>query len=152
MKRALGSLFASSLILLTASAARAQVAAAPPAPAAVDARALDTLVTERLKGRDMVGLSVAVAHQGKIVLAKGYGQRSLEPRKPVEPETLFAIGSITKQFTAACILLLAEDGKLSVHGQGGEVLPEPDARERHHAARPDEPRLRLSGLLPARLR
>ena len=51
---------------------------------------------------------------GKVVLAKGYGKRLVEEEPLVEPETPFAIGSVTKQFTCACILLLAEEGKLSI--------------------------------------
>ena len=96
--------------------------------------------------------TLAVARDGKIVLPTGYGLASLADRRPVTEETMFAIGSVTKQFTCACILLLAEDGKLSPHGQGRQVLSGPDPGRRDHDPRPDEPRLRISGLLSPRLR
>ena len=86
---------------------------------------------------------------GKIVLAKGYGKRSLQEGRPVETDTLFAVGSVSKQFTCAAILLLAEDGKFRFRS-GCEILSKPHSREGHHAARSHEPRFRLSGLLPAR--
>jgi D-alanyl-D-alanine carboxypeptidase len=61
---------------------------------------------------------------GKIVLAKGYGKRSLETGASVEPETPFFIGSVTKQFVCACVLLLAEDGKLSIDDKVAKYFPE----------------------------
>ncbi len=65
---------------------------------------------------------------------------------------MFAIGSITKQFTAACVLLLAEDGKLAVTDKVAKYYPPSDPGRRHHPARPDEPRLGLSRLLSPRFR
>jgi CubicO group peptidase (beta-lactamase class C family) len=47
---------------------------------------------------------------GNVVFAKGYGLADVASKTPVTPETRFAIGSITKQFTAAAVLLLAEQG------------------------------------------
>ena len=84
----------------------------PPAspPLTADPAALDRHLAREVEARRLVGLSVAIMRDGKIVLAKGYGKRSLETGRPVEPETMFAIGSVTKQFTAACVLLLAEEG------------------------------------------
>lgn len=58
--------------------------------------------------------SVLVARDGKIVFRKGYGMANVELDVPNEPETRFRLGSITKQFTAAAILLLQERGKLNV--------------------------------------
>jgi CubicO group peptidase (beta-lactamase class C family) len=58
--------------------------------------------------------SVLVARDGKIVFSKGYGMANVELDVPNEPETRFRLGSITKQFTAAAILLLQERGKLNV--------------------------------------
>ncbi len=54
-----------------------------------------------------------VARDGKIVVSKGYGYADLKNKTPFTPETVFDIGSITKQFTAAAILRLEMDGKLS---------------------------------------
>ena len=55
-----------------------------------------------------------VIQDGKVVKTAAYGLANLELSVPVKPETVFEIGSITKQFTAAGILLLAQEGKLSV--------------------------------------
>ena len=68
-------------------------------------------------------MSLTIVREGKVVLAKGYGKRSLEDETPVEPQTPFAVGSVTKQFTCACILLLAEDGKLSVDDKVAKFYP-----------------------------
>jgi hypothetical protein len=60
------------------------------------------------------GAAVLVAQNGKVLLEKGYGLANLEHRVPVTPETRFRIGSISKQFTAASIALLAEAGRLDL--------------------------------------
>jgi D-alanyl-D-alanine carboxypeptidase len=60
------------------------------------------------------GAAVLVEKDGKAVLRKGYGMANLELGVPVTPESVFEIGSITKQFTAAAILLLQERGQLRV--------------------------------------
>ncbi len=60
---------------------------------------------------------------GKIIFAKGYGKRSLVPAKAVEETTSFGVGSITKQFTCACIFLLAEEGKLSIKDPVAKYYP-----------------------------
>src|SRR5262249_37701232 len=86
----------------------------PGAGVAFDAAELDGLITRMVREKHLVGLSVGVMREGKVVLAQGYGVRSLTTNDPVTPETLFAIGSITKQFTCAALLLLAQEGKLSL--------------------------------------
>src|SRR5947207_10704133 len=58
--------------------------------------------------------SVLVARNGNVLLSKGYGSANLEWNIPNSPSTKFRLGSITKQFTAACILLLEERGKLKL--------------------------------------
>ncbi len=67
--------------------------------------------------------SVLVAWKGKVILSKGYGMANQHLGIPNTPETKFFIGSITKQFTAAAILKLAEEGQLSVDDPIGEHLP-----------------------------
>src|SRR6516162_4058534 len=103
------------LLLAACATATTPAPAGPSLPESFDAAAVDAYIAGHMQDRGFVGLSVAVVKDGKVVLAKGYGKRSLASNEPVTTETAFAIGSITKQFTAACILLLAEDGKLSVH-------------------------------------
>jgi CubicO group peptidase (beta-lactamase class C family) len=59
--------------------------------------------------------SVLVAREGEILLRRGYGMANAEHEVANTPETKFRIGSVTKQFTAAAILILQEQGKLDVH-------------------------------------
>jgi len=92
-------------------------------PAAPDIQALDSFVAGELKAKGLVGLSVALMIDGKVVLAKGYGRSALGSGAAVTAETPFAVGSITKQFTCACILKLAEAGKLSVDDKVAKYYP-----------------------------
>ena len=94
------------------------------AEAPFDAQAVDALVAAEVKARGLVGITLAVARDGKIVLSRGFGLASLADRRPVTEETMFAIGSVTKQFTCACILLLAEDGKLSPQDKVAKYYPD----------------------------
>ena len=73
---------------------------------------LDEFLT-RLEGLGFSGI-VGVEYEGEPILIRGYGMADRERGLPVLPETVFDIGSITKQFTAAAILALQDDGKLSV--------------------------------------
>src|SRR4051812_22291487 len=60
------------------------------------------------------GLAVLVARDGKIVFQGGFGLADIEKKTPVTPETKFRIGSVSKQFTAAAMLRLAHEKKLSL--------------------------------------
>lgn len=71
--------------------------------------------------------SVLVAENGKVLLDKGYGFANLEWQVPNTPTTKFRLGSITKQFTAASILLLEERGKLKVEDQVKKYMPDAPA-------------------------
>jgi CubicO group peptidase (beta-lactamase class C family) len=70
------------------------------------------------------GAAVLVAKDGQAVLRKGYGMAHLELGVPIQPEMVFELGSITKQFTAAAVLLLQERGKLSVDDEVTKYLPD----------------------------
>jgi len=67
--------------------------------------------------------SVLVARDGDVLLSKGYGSANLEWGIPNSPTTKFRLGSLTKQFTAAAILLLEERGKLSVNDPVKKYMP-----------------------------
>jgi len=99
-------------------------AAAAKLPDTFDVAAIDTYLAAKVADAKLVGLSVAIVRDGEVALAKGYGSRSLADGRPVAPDTLFAIGSISKQFTCAAILLLAEDGKLSVEDKVAKWYPQ----------------------------
>ena len=60
------------------------------------------------------GAAVAVVQNGEVVFKKGYGSANLEYEIPVTPKTIFHIASVSKQFTVFALLLLAEEGKLSL--------------------------------------
>lgn len=70
------------------------------------------------------GIAVLVARDGKIVYQGGFGLADIDKKQPVTPETRFRIGSITKQFTAAAILRLAEQGKLSIEDPLSRFFPD----------------------------
>jgi CubicO group peptidase (beta-lactamase class C family) len=70
------------------------------------------------------GCAVGVAEHGKPTLAKGYGSADLEHDVRITPETIFEGGSVSKQFTAASVLLLARDGKLSLDDPARKYIPE----------------------------
>lgn len=70
------------------------------------------------------GCAVGVRRDGETVLARGYGMANLEHGIPITPESVFRIGSVSKQFTAAAVLLLARDGALSLDDPVRRWLPE----------------------------
>ncbi len=70
------------------------------------------------------GCAVGVAQDGKAVLEKAYGMADLEHDVPNAADTIFEAGSVSKQFTAAAVLLLARDGKLSLDDQARKYVPE----------------------------
>ena len=73
---------------------------------------------------DSPGCSLAVIENGKIVYERGYGLANLEHNIPITPDTVFYIGSLSKQFVAMCIVLLAKQGKLSLDDNIRTYIPE----------------------------
>lgn len=70
------------------------------------------------------GCAVGVSEGGKLVLRKAYGMADLEHDVPNSPDTIFEAGSVSKQFTAAAVLLLAREGKLSLDDPVRKYIPE----------------------------
>src|ERR1017187_8744227 len=118
----LGGALILSMVLVPGPARAASAAA--KLPASFDLDAIDAFLGQEVQDKGRVGFSAAIVKDGRIVLAKGYGQRSLEEPLPVSNDTIFAIGSVTKQFTCVAVLLLAEAGKLSVHDPVGKYFPD----------------------------
>ncbi len=85
---------------------------------------IDTLFNRILKDQQVAGFAVAVVSGDQVIYSKGFGYRDLENKKPVTPNTLFAIGSSTKAFTSSLIGLLAKEGKLSLDGRATSYLPQ----------------------------
>jgi CubicO group peptidase (beta-lactamase class C family) len=77
-----------------------------------------------LARENIPGLQIAIIRNGQIVLDQGYGIREIDGRHPVESNTLFEIGSITKSFTAAAILQLKEGSKLRLSDRLGQYVSE----------------------------
>jgi CubicO group peptidase (beta-lactamase class C family) len=98
------------LMLLIHTIGIALVTSAPSI--AQDVARMDQVVATLVPGRFMG--TVLVAHGDQVLLSKGYGSANLEWQLPNAPSTKFQLASITKQFTAASILLLEEQGKLNV--------------------------------------
>ena len=94
----------------------------PSAP--LNLAALDATVARTLQAFDVPGIAVAVVKDGQIVVAKGYGVRSLTTKEPVDANTLFGIASNTKAFTAAALGLLVEEGKLRWDDKVTDYIPE----------------------------
>jgi len=98
------------------------------APATVDLAQVDKIFARW--NASMPGCAVGVAVDGKPELAKAYGMADLERDVKNTPETIFEAGSVSKQFTAASVLLLARDGKLSLDDPVRKYIPElPDYGE-----------------------
>jgi CubicO group peptidase (beta-lactamase class C family) len=74
----------------------------------------DEFVRAEMARLQIPGVALRVIQSGAVTKAAHYGVANVELQVPVRAETVFEIGSLTKQFTAACILILAQDGKLSV--------------------------------------
>lgn len=85
---------------------------------------LDALVLKYAEAGQFMG-AVRVARGGETIFSQGYGFANLEWKIPNVPESKFRVGSITKQFTAACVLLLEERGKLRVDDPLGKYIGNP---------------------------
>ncbi len=84
---------------------------------------VDSVAIQVLRKTGTPSASIAVVKNGRIFLAKAYGDAKLNPSEAATPKMRYAIGSISKQFTAACILLLEQEGKLSLNDPISKWLP-----------------------------
>ncbi len=103
--------------------ARAEPRLQSPQTAAWSSK-IDALASERLAKPGGVGLSIAVAQRGKILLAKSYGKANAEFDVPANGETMFRIGSVTKQFTAAMVMRLVEQKKIALDDDLSKYVPD----------------------------
>ena len=97
---------------------------------------VDHFVREEMLKQHIPGVSLLVNKEGRIALAKGYGLANVEHQVPVKPETVFQSGSVGKQFIAAAVMMLVEEGKLGLDDKINKFLtnaPESwvDVRVRH---------------------
>jgi D-alanyl-D-alanine carboxypeptidase len=91
--------------------------------AATSASAIDAVITKQLEEQHVAGAAVGVYQDGALIDLKTFGLRDVAKKLPVDADTRFEIGSVTKQFTAAAILQLQEQGKLSIDDRLAKYLP-----------------------------
>jgi CubicO group peptidase (beta-lactamase class C family) len=96
----------------------------PPQISSSLGSAVDGVVNAALQQQSIPGIAVALAKNGTILYAQAYGFSNLATHQPAQTNTIFEIGSITKQFTAALIMKLQEQGKLHVDDSINLYLPE----------------------------
>lgn len=119
IKNSIKGLIAAAVVAtFTGLAAQAQTPDSKDLAASIDKVAAAAVATG-----ETPGLQVAVIRDGKPVLVKSYGSANLEQAVPVSNTSVFRIGSVTKQFTAVALLLLAEDGKLSLQDKLSKYYP-----------------------------
>ena len=85
---------------------------------------LDVRIAETLSAFGATSVSVAVVEDGKLAYAKAFGESNLARHLAATAETRYAVGSISKQFTAAALLFAQEQGKLSINDKVGKYFPE----------------------------
>jgi CubicO group peptidase (beta-lactamase class C family) len=115
-------MLASAVLVLTAATpaahARGQGARVP------SSRALDAYVRREMRRRHIPGLSLAVLRDGRVIKQKGYGLASVELRVRATAATVYQLASTTKVFTGAAVMLLAQEGRLSLDDPVTKLLPE----------------------------
>ena len=110
------------LVLVALASGFAPIAHAQGRDRATLPPAIDSVVQSFLKDGKAAGMSVAVVKGRDTIALKGYGSADLELDVPTPAHAVYEIGSVTKQFTAASILLLQEEGKLSLDDDVTKVL------------------------------
>jgi CubicO group peptidase (beta-lactamase class C family) len=84
---------------------------------------VDAIAEQVLKGTGVPSASVAVVQDGKIAYTQAYGSARLDPQTAAAPTMRYSIGSISKQFTAAAVMMLVEQGKLSLDDPVSKYIP-----------------------------
>jgi CubicO group peptidase (beta-lactamase class C family) len=101
-----------AMVLAILGTVAISAAAQPRTRAATASKAIDALMQREMQTRSIPGAVVAVVEDGTIVFQQAYGFANLESDTPMTTRSIFEIASLTKQFTAAAILLLVDEGKL----------------------------------------
>jgi CubicO group peptidase (beta-lactamase class C family) len=112
-------------LFLCAATSLAQVPLAP-----LDAKQLasiDDFVNHEMSRQHIPGLALGIYSRGRILVAKGYGLANVELNVPVKPETIMQSGSVGKQFVSAAIMMLVEEGQLSLDDSITKYFPDAPA-------------------------
>jgi CubicO group peptidase (beta-lactamase class C family) len=112
------------LLLVLFAPARADDEGKPRQKPAASIAELDARIAKALADARIPGASIAVIENNTIVLAKGYGVSDLKASTPVTTETIFRAGSISKSLTSIGIMMLVEEGKLSLDDKLTDLMPE----------------------------
>jgi len=112
-----------ALVILMVSAFASSLSAQNQLPADLTDK-IDKVVADTLTRTGVPSASIAVVKEGQIAYVKAYGDARLEPKTPATAQMRYSIGSISKQFTAAAILLLQEQGKLSLDDKVSKYVPD----------------------------
>jgi CubicO group peptidase (beta-lactamase class C family) len=110
------------LVALAACSKPREAPKPPPDPKDIPAN-IDRIASKALEDTGVPSAVVAAVADGKLVYAHAYGDARLEPKTPATTQMRYSIGSISKQFTAVALLLLAEDGKLALDDRVSKYLP-----------------------------
>jgi D-alanyl-D-alanine carboxypeptidase len=111
------------LVLLALAATALQAQSAPPITDDLKAK-IDAAADQILQATGVPSASIALVKDGHIAYLQAYGQARLSPAMDATPQMQYSIGSISKQFTAATVLLLAQQGKLTLDDPVAKYLPE----------------------------
>ena len=109
-------------------------------------KSFDELMEGFVRDNELPGAALAVAKDGRLVYARGFGYADVEEKQPVQPESLFRIASISKPFTAVATLQLVEQGKLGLNDSVFDLLP-----HKPHLAKGDKADPRLGQVTIAHL-
>jgi CubicO group peptidase (beta-lactamase class C family) len=90
-------------------------------------QSIDAFIAKEMAEQKIPGLALGIYSRGQILLAKGYGLANVELDVPVKPETIFQSGSVGKQFVSAAIMMLVEEGKLSLDDSITKYFPDAPA-------------------------
>lgn len=112
-------------LILCAATSPAQ-APVPPLDASRLA-AIDDFVHHEMAGQRIPGLELGIYSRGRILLAQGYGLANFELKVPVKPETVMQSGSVGKQFVSAAVMMLVEEGKISLDDSITKYFPDAPA-------------------------
>jgi CubicO group peptidase (beta-lactamase class C family) len=121
--KTMDTVLAAALLLAFPLASNAAEPVAAEAAAASHEQQVDALFAKWNKP-DAPGAAVEIIRDGKVVLRKGYGMADIERGVPIASQTVFNVGSTSKQFTAFSIHLLAQEGKLSIDDDMRKYLPQ----------------------------
>ncbi len=121
--RILSALLCFSPVASLSAHAQGSEASAAALPAEVKAH-IDAVANQILQATQVPSASIAVVKDGHIAYLQAYGKARLSPPLEATPQMQYSVGSISKQFTAAAVLLLAQDGKLTLDDPVSKFLPE----------------------------